>query len=255
MTRMILTLCLICSTAFLQACATVDGKGDPNDPLEGFNRAMYSFNDGVDRYVLKPVARGYDAVTPAPVQKGVSNFFSNLDDVVVIVNDLLQFKFKRAARDTGRFLVNSTLGLFGLIDWASDMGLEKNNEDFGQTLGYWGVPEGPYVVLPFLGPSTLRDTGGLYVDTAYLDPVYNELHEDWPPPSRENTDAVWGMTILKTIDTRAKLLKAEKIMDQAALDPYIFLREAYLQRRKNLVYDGNPPVEEPIFNESELFDE
>lgn len=255
MTRMILILSLICSTAFLQACATVDGKGDPNDPLEGFNRAMYSFNDGVDRYVLKPVAKGYNAVTPAPVQKGVSNFFSNLDDVVVIVNDLLQFKFKRAAKDTGRLLVNSTLGLFGLIDWASDMGLEKNNEDFGQTLGYWGVPEGPYLVLPFLGPSTVRDTGGLYVDTDYLDPIYNELHEGWPPPSRENTDAVWGMTILKTVDTRAKLLKAEKIMDQAALDPYIFLREAYLQRRKNLVYDGNPPVEEPVFNESELFDE
>jgi phospholipid-binding lipoprotein MlaA len=215
---------------------------------------MYQFNDSVDQYVLKPVAQGYDKVTPAPVQKGISNFFSNLDDVLVVVNDLLQLKLAQFASDTGRLIINSTLGLFGLIDWASDMGLEKHNEDFGQTLGYWGVPSGPYFILPFLGPSTIRDSGGLYVDTYYFDPVYRELHEEFPPPERENKDAVWGMTIVKAVDTRAKLLKAESIMDEAALDPYVFLREAYLQRRKHMVYDGNPPKEEPIFDEQELFE-
>jgi len=247
-------LCLIIVLPLLHACATVEGPGDPNDPFESYNRAMYKFNDKVDKYVLKPVAQGYDKVTPAPVQKGISNFFSNLDDVLVVVNDLLQLKLKQFASDTGRLIVNSTVGLFGLIDWASDMGLEKHNEDFGQTLGYWGVPSGPYFVLPFLGPSTIRDTGGLYTDEKYFDPIYREVHEEFPPPPREDHEAVWGMTIVKTVDTRAKLLKGEKILDEAALDPYVFLREAYLQRRKNLVYDGNPPKEEPVFDEKELFE-
>ena len=234
-------------------CATIEGPGDPNDPFESYNRAMYQFNDGFDKYLLKPVARGYDTITPSPVQKGVSNFFNNLDDVIVVINDLLQLKFTQFASDTARLLVNSTLGLFGLIDWASDMGLEKHNEDFGQTLGYWGVPSGPYFVLPFLGPSTIRDTGGLYVDTEYFDPIFRELHKEFPPPSRDD-DAAWGMATLKIIDLRAELLKADKIMDEAALDPYVFLREAYLQRRNNLVYDGNPPQQKPEFSEDELFE-
>lgn len=256
MKNVVSTALLVLGILLMQGCATVNGPGDPNDPLEGYNRAMYKFNDGVDRYVVKPVAKGYDAVTPAPVQKGIGNFFSNLDDVVVIVNDLLQFKLKQAAADTGRFIINSTLGLFGLIDWATDMGLEKHNEDFGQTLGYWGVPSGPYIILPFLGPSTIRDTGGLYADTNYLDPIYNEWQDGgFPPPERENGNAVWGLTTLKVVDTRAKLLKIGNIVDEASLDPYVFLREAYLQRRKNLVFDGNPPKEEPVFNEKELFDE
>lgn len=254
MKNILFKLCVLFSLGLLQACATVEGPGDPNDPFESYNRTMYQFNDSVDRYVLKPVAQGYDKVTPAPVQKGISNFFSNLDDVLVVVNDLLQLKLTQFASDTGRLIINSTLGLFGLIDWASDMGLEKHNEDFGQTLGYWGVPSGPYFVLPFLGPSTIRDSGGLYVDSEYFDPMYRELHEEFPPPEREDRGAVWGMTIVKAVDTRAKLLKAESIMDEAALDPYVFLREAYLQRRKHLVYDGNPPKEEPIFDEKELFE-
>ncbi len=254
MKNIIVKLFLLCSLTLMQACATVEGPGDPNDPFESYNRAMYKFNDGFDTYILKPVAEGYDAVTPTPVQKGISNFFSNLDDVVVIINDLLQFKLKQAASDTGRLLVNSTLGLFGLIDWASDMGMEKHNEDFGQTLGYWGVPSGPYFILPFLGPSTIRDTGGLATDTYYLDPIYREIHEGFPPPPREDKEAVWTMTTLKAVDTRAKLLKAESILDEASLDPYVFLREAYLQRRNNLVHDGNPPQEEPEFDESELFE-
>ena len=250
----LLNICLLFALSVLQGCATVEGPGDPNDPFESYNRSMYKFNDGVDRYVLKPVAKGYDAITPAPVQKGISNFFSNLDDVLVIVNDLLQLKLKQAASDTGRLIINSTLGLFGLIDWASDMGLEKHNEDFGQTLGYWGVPSGPYLILPFLGPGNIRDTSGFAVDSAYFDPIPNELHETFPPPGREDEEAIWGMSLLKIVDFRAQLLKAEGIMDEAALDPYVFMREAYLQRRQNLVYDGNPPEPEPVFNEDELFE-
>lgn len=247
-------LLLTLTFSIFTGCASNKNLDDPDDPFESYNRAMFSFNDNVDQYVLKPVAKGYQYIAPTPVQKGVSNFFSNLDDVLVLVNDLFQFKFGQAASDTGRILINSTLGLLGLIDWASDLGLDKNNEDFGQTLGYWGVPSGPYFVLPFLGPSTIRDTSGLVVDTVYFDPIYKELHEDFPPPARENEQAVWGMTITKAVDTRAQLLKAEKIMDEAALDRYIFIREAYMQRRQNLVYDGNPP-EDPEFDESELFDE
>ena len=236
-------------------CATLDGPADPNDPLESYNRAMYQFNDTFDTYLVKPVAQGYDAITPAPVQKGISNFFSNLDDVLVIVNDLFQLKFKQAASDTGRFLINSTLGLFGLIDWASDMGLEKHNEDFGQTLGHWGVPSGPYFIIPFIGPSTIRDTTGFAVDESYFDPIYKEVENGYPVSSRDNESAVWSMTVIKAVDIRANLLKGEKILDEAALDPYVYLRELYLQRRKNLVYDGKPPQEEPVFDESELFDQ
>ncbi|MCW8956309.1 MAG: VacJ family lipoprotein [Gammaproteobacteria bacterium] len=236
-------------------CATLDGPADPNDPFESYNRAIYKFNDTFDAYLLKPVAQGYDAITPAPVQKGVSNFFSNLDDVLVIVNDLFQLKFQQAASDTGRFLINSTLGLFGLIDWASDMGLEKHNEDFGQSLGYWGVPSGPYFILPFFGPKTIRDTAGFAVDESYFDPIYKEVENGYPVSSRHNDTAVWSMTVIKAVDIRANLLKGEKVLDEAALDPYVFLREAYLQRRQNLVYDGHPPQEKPEFNESELFDE
>lgn len=239
----------------VSGCATVEGPTDPNDPFESYNRAMFMFNDKVDQYVLKPVAQGYEAVTPDPIQKGVSNFFSNLDDVVVIINDLLQLKLTQFASDTGRLIINSTVGIFGLIDWASDIGLEKHYEDFGQTLGYWGVPSGPYFVLPFLGPNTIRDTAGLTVDTVYFNPIYNELHEEFPPPHREDEAAVWGMTILKAVDTRAKLLKAEAIVEEAALDRYIFIREAYFQSRKNLVYDGYPPEEQLDFDETFLFED
>jgi phospholipid-binding lipoprotein MlaA len=245
---------LFCFLLNLSGCATIDGPGDPNDPFESYNRTVYNFNDGLDKYLLKPVATGYDIVTPKFIQKGISNFFSNLDDAIVLINDLLQFKLVNAASDTGRILINSSFGLLGLIDWASDIGLEKHNEDFGQTLGYWGIPEGPYFVLPFLGPSTIRDTGGLVVDSAYFDPIYKELHEGFPPPPRENDAAVWGMVATKAINTRAQLLKAGNILDEAALDPYVFLREAFLQRRKNLVYDGAPPEEDiEEFSEDELF--
>lgn len=244
---------LLIFSFFLVGCATVSGPTDPRDPLESYNRSVYEFNDGLDRYLLKPVAKGYDAITPNPVQKGIRNFFSNIDDVLVMFNDLLQLKFLQFASDTGRFLINTTLGLGGLIDWATDMGLPKHNEDFGQTLGYWGVPEGPYFVLPFLGPSTIRDTTGLVVDASQFDPIWQEIENGYPLHRRDK-DISWGLTTVKFIDTRASLLKAEKIMDEAALDRYTFIREFYLQRRENLVYDGAPPEEPAEFDESELFD-
>ena len=237
----------------LSGCTTLSQPTDPNDPLESYNRSVFEFNDDLDKHILKPVAQGYDAITPNTVQKGINNFFSNLDDFVVIVNDLLQFKVGQLGSDTARFLVNSTLGLAGLIDWASDMNLPKHNEDFGQTLGHWGVPPGPYFVLPFIGPSTIRDTGGLIVDTTELDPIWRQVEDGLPAPQRD-PDRAQIITAIKTIDLRASLLKAEKILDEAALDKYIFIREAYLQRREHLVYDGNPPKEAEVFNENELFD-
>lgn len=213
----------------LLGCAT---NGDRRDPLEPINRGIYKFNDAVDKAVIKPVATGYKEVVPGPVRTAVGNFFSNLDDVLVLLNDLLQFKLEQAASDFSRLVWNTTLGIAGLIDVGSKMDLPKRNEDFGQTLGYWGVGNGPYLVLPFLGPSTLRDTVGLVVDS-HFDPLWQ--HD---PISERNT--AYG---LHTIDTRARLLDAEKVLEEAAIDRYIFLRDAYLQRRRGLVYDGNPPRE------------
>jgi len=211
-------------------CATVE-VADERDPLEGFNRAAYAFNDDLDRVILKPLATGYQKLVPEPINNSVTNFFSNLDDVVVLVNDLLQLKLEQSLSDLGRITVNTTVGIGGLFDVASHMDLPKHNEDFGQTLGYWGVGSGPYLVLPFLGPSTVRDGLALPVDWQ-LDPLVNI----------EDNDTYWGAIALRTIDSRAGLLRASRILDTAALDPYTFMRDAYLQRRQNLVYDGNPPT-------------
>jgi len=172
-------LLFICFIA-LSGCSTVSHTPDANDPLESYNRNMFEFNDGVDKYVLKTVAQGYDTIAPNFVQKGINNFFSNQDDLVVIINDLLQLKLTQLASDTGRLLINSTLGMGGLIDIASDMNMPKHNEDFGQTLGHWGTPAGPYFVIPILGPSTIRDTGGLVVDTAEFDPVFRKVEDGLP---------------------------------------------------------------------------
>ncbi len=228
-------LILIFSITLLSACASVPGGPSEGDPFESYNRAMFSFNDTLDEYILKPVAEGYDAIMPIPAKTGVSNFFSNIGDIFVIFNDILQFKFKQAIEDASRLVFNSTIGLYGLIDVATPMGLPKHNEDLGQTLATWGVADGPYIVLPFFGPSTIRDTAGLIVETAY-DPI-NEIKDD---------DARYATIALRVVDTRYKLLKASRIVDQAALDKYSFVRDAYLQFRKNLIYDGNPPEEENI---------
>lgn len=221
-TVMLLSLALL-------GCAT---NGDPRDPLEPLNRGIYEFNDVVDKAVLKPVATGYRDAMPDPVRTAVGNFFSNLDDVLVLLNDLLQFKLDQAASDFSRLIWNTTVGIAGLIDVATPMDMAKHNEDFGQTLGYWGVDNGPYLVLPFLGPSTLRDAVGTAVDSQF-DPVVQHT----PVPERNSAIAV------HSVDTRSRLLDAEEILDEAAIDRYVFLRDAYLQRRRGLVYDGNPPRE------------
>jgi phospholipid-binding lipoprotein MlaA len=225
-----LPVVMLLFTMLLGGCATVEGPADPEDPFESFNRTMYQFNDSLDRAVVKPVAQGYNAIMPTPANKAVSNFFSNLDDVIVIFNDLLQFKISQAAHDSARVFFNTTIGLLGFIDVASGMELPKHNEDFGQTLGYWGVDSGPYIVWPFFGPSNPRDTVGLVAD-AYVNPLY-DIEPDH--------DRYW-LTALNIVDTRAGLLSAGKVLEEAALDPYLFVRDAYLQRRQHLIHDGNPP--------------
>lgn len=194
------------------------------DPWEGFNRVVFRFNDTLDKYVLKPVAKGYVKVTPGPVQQGVSNFFSNVGEIPTIVNGLLQAKFAQAGLDSTRFLVNTTVGLVGFIDVASRLGLEKHNEDFGQTLGYWGVESGPYLVLPLLGPNTLRDSFGMIPDS-YVS-LYNAVDHD---------ETEYSIRAVDVVDMRAGLLEAEKLV---AGDKYTFFRNAYLQRREFLVNDG-----------------
>ncbi|MGB5080945.1 MAG: VacJ family lipoprotein [Burkholderiales bacterium] len=214
----------------LAGCAT-SGE-NPRDPLEPLNRAVFGFNDSVDSAVIKPVATGYRAVVPGIVRTGVSNFFSNLEDVWVAVNDVLQGKFQEGLDDFGRVLINSTFGVAGLFDFASDMGIQKRNEDFGQTLGRWGVGSGAYLVLPILGPSTVRDGFGFLLDTQ-SDLVFQI----------DGVRAHNSLYATRAISNRANLLDATSVIEQAALDKYAFVREAWLQRRRNLVYDGDPPRE------------
>ncbi len=218
------------SLLLVAGCATTPPYKEPSDPLEPVNRVVYRFNDVVDRAVFKPVAKTYNKYTPTPVQTGVGNFFSNLGEPVVIVNDVLQGKLPQSASDTARLVFNSTFGVLGLIDVATPMGHPRHDEDFGQTFAVWGAGEGWYLVLPFLGPSTVRDAVGLPLEYA-LDPVAR--HDE----VRERN----SLYALHTIDTRARLLGASKVLDTAALDDYIFIRAAYRQRRWSLIYDGNPP--------------
>jgi phospholipid-binding lipoprotein MlaA len=212
-------------------CAT---SGDPRDPLEGLNRGVLVFNDAVDENLLQPAARLYRNVTPSGLRDSVRNFFGNLDDLYIGANNLLQGKVEQGLGDLMRVAVNTTFGFFGIIDWASDMGLEKHNEDFGQTLARWGVGDGAYLVLPLLGPSTLRDTAALPVDWEG-DPVLGHT-----PVDERN-----ALTATRTVARRADLLGASSTLEEAALDRYVFLREAFLQRRRSLVYDGRPPRERP----------
>lgn len=228
----------------VSGCATTSSGSTAQDPFESFNRHIFAFNEGLDKVVLKPVAKGYKAIMPEPVNQGVTNFFSNLDDIIVIANDLLQFKFLQASSDTGRFLLNSTVGLLGFFDVASKVGFQKHNEDFGQTLGYWGLGNGPYLVLPLFGPSSARDAFGLATDT-FLDPLYY-----YATGAESGAQAV-APYAAKTVDERSDLLGAEKVLDTAALDKYTYIRDAYLARREYLVYDGNPPDED----EDDLFED
>lgn len=220
-------VCGVVCFALLGGCAST---GNPRDPLEPINRGIYHFNDGVDTVLLKPVAEVYRGVLPQFLRTGVSNFFSNINDVIVALNNLLQAKFLNGVSDVSRIVVNTTVGLLGVLDVATELGLEKHNEDFGQTLGFWGFGDGPYLVLPILGPSSVRDAVGAFVDFKTNPLTYVD-------PSRPRNQ-LWAT---RMINHRAELLDTTNILETAALDPYEFLRDAYLQRRRNLVYDGSPP--------------
>jgi phospholipid-binding lipoprotein MlaA len=226
---------LALAALMLSGCATGPNV-DSRDPLEPFNRGMYQFNDTVDRAVVKPVATVYRDVLPSPLRTGVTNFFANLQDAWSVVNNSLQLKGEAAGDSLMRFGVNTFLGLGGLLDIASEMKIERHTEDFGQTLGHWGVGAGPYLVLPLLGPSTLRDTAALPVD------AQGNLVSGVSDVSTRNS-----LTALGLLNRRARLLEATSILDQVALDPYTFTRDAFLQRRQNDVYDGYPPDDaEPV---------
>lgn len=224
----LIKIILSCLLAIIATgCATLEN----NDPLESVNRGVYKFNDAVDGAVLKPVAGAYKAVTPSPIRKGINNFFNNLRSLTTVLNDLLQLKFAHAFTDAGRFVINSTFGLAGFVDVASMDNIPDHREDFGQTLGHWGVGSGAYIVLPFLGPSTVRDAAGFAFDTVTSDPItyaHNigqvRLHNQ--------------LRVVSLIDKRAELLNATDILDSASLDPYAFMRDAYLQSRASQVQDG-----------------
>lgn len=205
---------------------------DPRDPFEGFNRAVFAFNDGLDKAIVRPVAVGYEAVLPGPVRTGVSNFYGNIADLLISVNSLLQGKPTDAVGDAARFMFNSTFGIAGIFDVATEMGIEKHEEDFGQTLGRWGAGPGPYLMLPVFGPRDVRDAAGLAVEMV-ADPVGNVDHV-----ATRNT-----LSGIRLINDRAALLSADKIIEEAALDKYAYIRDAYLQRRQSLVHDGRPPRE------------
>ena len=216
--------------ATLSACAT-GPNANPRDPLEPMNREIHRINEDLDTGIIKPVAQLYADYVPSPVRTAVGNVFSNFSDMYSAVNNLLQAKPGRAAEDTMRVAINSVFGLGGLIDIATPAGLPKYKEDFGQTLGYWGLPSGPYMVLPLLGPSTVRDTAGMLVDLQ-LEPL----------AYMDSTALQYSLAGLFVIDKRSRLLGTTSLLVAAALDKYSFLRDSYLQRREYLVYDGNPPL-------------
>ncbi len=223
----LITLFTSCLLAILATgCATTN-----KDPIESVNRGVYKFNDVTDKVILKPVATAYKTVTPTPIRKGFNNFFNNLGSITTVLNDLLQFKFADAFTDAGRFVINSTFGLAGFIDVASMDKIPNHKEDFGQTLGYWGVGNGAYLVIPLLGPSTLRDATGFVIDRVTSDPI----------TYTHNIGEVRLHNQLRTaqlVDARTQLLDAGDLVDNASLDPYSFMRDAYLQSRANLVADG-----------------
>ncbi|AXQ30289.1 VacJ family lipoprotein [Solimonas sp. K1W22B-7] len=230
---------LIAAVLLLTGCAHSPSY-DPQDPLEPMNRRVYAFNQKVDQYVAKPLAETYVAATPDEFRSGIHNFLSNLAYVRVIANDLLQAKFVIAGRDSTRLLMNTTFGLAGFLDPATLVGLERRSEDFGQTLGYWGVGEGWFLMLPFLGPTTNRDLVGQGGDY-FTNPM--ELADI----EGRRSLAYQGMTL---VDLRSSLLGTEGVLREQ-FDPYVFLRGIYLQRRQNLIYDGNPPPEDDFEDEDE----
>ena len=220
--------------AALCACTTIDaargGPGQRLDPWEKWNRKVFNFNEDVDRAVLKPVATAYSDVVPQPLRRGVGNFFGNFADAWSAINNVLQGKISTGFEDATRVGANTLFGLFGVLDVASEMGLERHYEDFGQTLGRYGIGAGAYVMLPILGPSTVRDTAALAVDRLAT-----------PPAFFDGTRTKIGLTVLQIVNTRSSLLGATRVIDDIALDKYTFIRDAYLQRRRSLVFDGDVP--------------
>jgi phospholipid-binding lipoprotein MlaA len=220
--------------AALAGCATIrEGRGGPGqrlDPWENWNRKVFNFNEGLDNAVLKPVATFYSDVVPQPVRRSVTNFFNNFSDAWSAINNMLQGKFALGFEDATRVGANTLFGLGGILDVASEMGLEHHYEDFGQTLGRYGVGAGAYVVLPILGPSTVRDTAALPLDRLAT-----------PPAFFDGNGAQLGLGLLQILNTRSNLLGATRVIDDIALDKYTFVRDAYLQRRRSLVFDGEEP--------------
>ncbi|MGZ4996328.1 MAG: MlaA family lipoprotein [Methylobacter sp.] len=232
---------LTCLTAVMAitGCASTPKEAVEIDPWQGWNKGAQSFNDSFDKHVLKPVAIGYLDITSNAVDKGVTNFFSNINDVGVTINDILQLKLLQGGMDFSRFIINTTAGVGGVFDWADKIDLPKHNEDFGQTLGFWGVPSGPYLVLPFFGASTPRDTVGLLGD-ALLDPLtYVSIFGGFA-----GNIATIGTSALDATDYRAGVMSSEKVINEATDgDRYEFIKNSYLQHREYLIYDGNPPNE------------
>ncbi len=233
-------LALVSVAALLGGCATLrearSSAGDKLDPWENWNRKVFAFNEGLDEHLLKPVATVYSNVVPQPVRRGVDNFFGNVADAWSAVNNFLQGKGAAGFQDIIRFGTNTVFGLLGVLDVASEMGIDHQYEDFGQTLGHWGFGTGAYVVWPLLGPSSVRDSFALPLDRAAS-----------PAPLFKDGSSVYSLTALQIINTRANLLGASRVLDDIALDKYSFIRDAYLQRRRSLVLDGNePPPDNPL---------
>ncbi len=233
-----LVLCLLLALA-CGGCASTGTRSDSevNDPFERANRAIFKFNRSADRFVLRPVANGYHTIMPDPLERSISRFFVNLSSPIVVVSAVLQGKFKQAGSDTGRFLLNSTVGVLGFLDVATHAGLEYHEEDFGQAFGYWGLAQGPYLLVPIFGPYTLRDGFGRILEL----PFELLYHIDDKTTRRR-------LVVLYYIDKRMKLLVADEALANA-FDPYIFVRDAYLQRRQYLVYDGDPPLPDEDFED------
>jgi phospholipid-binding lipoprotein MlaA len=223
---------LLLSALFVAGCASAPGRTTNQDPYEGFNRGVYKFNDTLDRAALKPLAKGYRKVTPGFVRSGIGNVLSNLEYPGTFVNQFLQGKWVLGFRDTGRFLINSTLGVAGIFDVATPLGLEKNDEDFGQTLAFWGVSSGPFINLPLLGPSSMRDAPARAFDWLTNPLQYADI--PW--------EAEWGQRVIGVVHQRSELLPLDETL-QRTYDPYAFIRDAWTQQREFNVFDGNPPPE------------
>lgn len=221
---------LALSIACVGGCATLGSTGDPRDPFEGFNRHVTSFNDYIDRVLVQPLIKLYKAITPDFLNEAISNFFDNVNDATVIVNDFLQFKFKQMLSDLLRFVLNSTVGIGGLFDVASDNGIPKHHEDYGQTLGVWGFGPGPYLVVPLLGPTTVRDAAARLA----LGTWFNS-----PTSYIGDRTVKLGLMALKYVDYRADNLSAMKLIGEAALDKYEFTKNVYLQHREQMIHDQN----------------